>query len=127
MGSSVCVSMKCYKKFPTSNYFNIDVTDVQYLNTVRENAIQKLTISIPASVLMPPKDAADDTENFAGNIAEDLNTLISKQKGPTELYLQLTDAETGKAITLRARDTITVHNALIDFVKQQESWTYSVN
>ena len=119
--------MKCYKKFPTSNYFNIDVTDVQYLNTVRENAIQKLTISIPASVLMPPKDAADDTENFAGNIAEDLNTLISKQKGPTALYLQLTDAETGKAITLRARDTITVHNALIDFVKQQESWTYSVN
>ena len=78
--------MKCYKKFPTSNYFNIDITDVQYLNT-----------------------------------------LIGKKKGPTTLYLQLTDAETGKAVTLRARDTITVHNALLDFVRQQENWTYSVN
>ena len=127
MGSSVCVSMKCYKKFPTSNYFNIDITDVQYLNTLKENAIHKLTISIPASVLVPPKDAADDAGNDAGNIAEDLNTLICKKKGPTTLYLQLTDAETGKAVTLRARDAITVHNALLDFVRQQENWTYSVN
>ena len=127
VGSSVFVTLRCYKKFSTSNYYNLDVTDVQFLGTVLENSIHKIVITIPSDDLM--ETHAEDGENNmdARNCAEDINTLIESRPGGTELYFNILDSETGKSLMLRSRKTISVTNALVSYINQQERWQYSIN
>ena len=125
--SSVFITLRCYKKFATSNYYNLDITDVQFLGTVKDNNIHKISITIPSEDLYDSA-GADGEENYeANNNAEDLNTLISSKRGPTELYINIVDSETGKMLSLKSRDTITVTNDLIMYINQKDRWEYSIN
>ena len=127
VGSSVFITLRCYKKYATSNYYNLDITDVQFLGTVKDNNIHKISITIPSEDLYDSA-GADGEENYeANNNAEDLNTLISSKRGPTELYINIVDSETGKLLSLKSRDTITVTNDLIMYINQKDRWEYSIN
>ncbi len=125
VGSSVFITLRCYKKFSTSNYYNLDITDVQFLGTVKDNNINKIVITIPSEDLSD--NTADTDTGDVSNHAEDLITLVSSQHGPTELFINVVDSESGKSLSLRSRDTITVTNALIQYISQQEHWQYAIN
>ena len=124
VGYSLFITMKCSKKYKESNYYTMEVTDVKFLSSVKDEAVNKLTISIPAIDLMNEGSGENIETN---NVVEDLNTLITKEPGPTELYIELIDAETAKTITLRAKDKISVHYTLIEFIKQHDGWNYNIN
>lgn len=128
VSSAICITMKFYKKFQTSNYINCDITDVQFLSSLKENSLSKLTIRIPASDFMPIETEAEESgaQGYV-SLAEELTELITKESGPTTLCLEMIDPETGKSIVLRARNTINIHNSLIEFVNQQENWSYMIN
>ena len=124
VGYSLFITMKCSKKYKESNYYTMEVTDVKFLSSVKDEAVNKFTISIPAIDLMNEGSGENVETN---NVVEDLNTLIMKEPGPTELYIELIDAETAKTITLRAKDKISVHYTLIEFIKQHDGWNYNIN
>lgn len=124
VGYSLFITMKCSKKYKESNYYTMEVTDVKFLSSVKDEAVNKLTISIPAIDLMNDDNGGNMETS---NVVEDLNTLIKKEPGPTELCIELIDAETAKTITLRAKDRITVHYTLIEFIKQHDGWYYNIN
>ena len=130
VGASLFITMKCFRKYQTSNYISLEVTDVQYLSDVKDKLIQSLTITIPAEDLMAKAGAgdADDTAGEAdnSNIAEDLNTLLISSPGMTELIIQIADSETGKNLRFKSRATITVNNKIIEFIQLHENWQYSI-
>ncbi len=130
-GSSVFITMKCSMSY---NRYYLDVTDIQFLETVKSNRLNSLTIIIPSESLIVKTntdgDSATDEENEApqqdNNAVVDLATMICEKSGPTDVKIQIIDSETGKLLTLRSNAKITIHNDLIEHIKKQENWKYSI-
>ncbi len=121
-GCSVYITLKCAKKFQNSNYYNIDVLDVQFLQKVKEDKLNRITIAIP-SKQFEQSDDSSATDNSIG----DFSTILTQNTGPTEACLDIIDSESGKSIKLRVRNTITVTGELLDFIKNQQDWDYYIN
>lgn len=121
-GCSIYITMKCAKKFQNSNYYNIDVIDMQFLQKIKEESLHRITIAIP-SKQFEQSDASTTTENDIS----DFSTILSKKAGPTEACLEIMDSESGKSLKLRVKNTITVTSELLDFIKEHENWNYYIN
>ena len=73
-GCSVYVKVQFVQRFRNSDHLEMRVTDIQYLQTVKDSQIDRFTITIEASKL-------DDT------IVADLATIVKDNPGATQLYL----------------------------------------
>ena len=98
-----------------NSIFDLRINNIEYMQTVRDNRIQKLTITVSA-------DSIDET------IVTDLKTLLEDSAGPTQLYIQLVAADRKTAVLLRSRgETITVKHNLIRYIESNPNMTYHVN
>ena len=113
-GCTVFVRGKYFKKYPTSNFIDFNVSDVQYLQTVRDNHIEKFTISFDQSSI-------DETA------VDDLISMVEDESGKTELHFQLIDSEHGTSIALHSSKKINVSNKLISYIEANEKMDYRVN
>jgi DNA polymerase-3 subunit alpha len=113
-GCTVFVRGKYFKKFPTSNFIDFSVSDVQYLQTVREKQIEKFTISFD-------RNSIDET------VVDDLITMVEEESGKTDLCFQLIDSEHGTSIDLRSSKKINVSNKLVSYIEANENMDYRVN
>ena len=98
------------------NGMELRVSDIQYLQTIKEQHIERLTISVDS-------DALDD------EIVNDLSTIISQQQaGVTQIFFQIRDSETNRPVTLHARGcVINIGRDLISFLNSNPQMEYSIN
>ena len=115
VGSTIFVRCKFTQKFPNSPFIDMRIIDVQYLQTVRDNHIERLTITID-------RDAIDD------NVVNDITTLIAERPGKTELYFRVLDHEHKTSLLLRSSSkTITLDRMLLQYIEENQHMDYKVN
>lgn len=114
-GSSVYITAKSQPRFRDSMQHDLKIKNVQYLQTVKENAIAQITISAKV-------DKLNDI-----NIQE-LNELLSSQPGHTEVFLQLRNSSGNKQVLLKSTTkSTTVTQSLISFLEKESAFDYKIN
>lgn len=114
-GCTVMLKAQFVERFRGSNLKEMRITDIQYLQTVKDYQIEKLTISMDAERL-------DDTT------VSDLVTIIKDSPGNTSLFFQINDSNATRPFTVRScSDKIDINKELISFIKEREALDYKIN
>ena len=114
-GASVYIVAKLQQRFRDSTLYDLQVQDVKYMQTVKDETLRKITISIDASKL----DA---------QMVQELNELIAETPGKTSLYFQLLDSRSKKHVLLKSKSrTIDIRSRLINYIDQNEALDYKIN
>lgn len=114
-GSSVFISAKCVKKFPTSQFYSFVIQSIEYMQTVKDDRIERFTIHIK-------NDSLND------EFVSDVLSMIADSEGKTELCFNVNDTENNTNVLLHARKKrIEVNKDLVQYVKNHESMSYTVN
>lgn len=114
-GCTVMIKAQFVERFRGSNLKEMRITDIQYLQTVKDYQIEKLTISMDAERL-------DDTT------VSDLVTIIKDSPGNTSLFFQINDSNATRPFTVRScSDKIDINKELISFIKERKALDYKIN
>jgi DNA polymerase-3 subunit alpha len=93
----------------------LKVQDVQYLQAVKEKAIDRLTITMTTDLL-------DE------QVVADLGELIVSNPGKTKLYIQLVDSLGRNHVLMRSTSKyVDVKNSLVSFIERSEALDYKIN
>ena len=111
--STIYVQAKSMQKFRGSNIYDIRIGDIQYMQTVKEKSIERLTIVINGDLI--------DTATVS-----DLVAAIDACPGKTSLYVQIHDANGNLQFRSRKK-TVEVKHQLIQFIEQAEGMNYFIN
>ncbi|MDY4499450.1 MAG: DNA polymerase III subunit alpha [Prevotella sp.] len=114
-GSTVYILAEMKQRFRDSNLYDMKVTDVKYMQTVKDSTLTKLTISI-------------NTDKLDARTVEELNEIITENPGKTQLFFQLRDSQGKKHVLLKSQSrTVDVRSQLINYIEQQEALEYKIN
>ena len=114
-GCTVYITAKYQPRYRGGNMYEFKIQNIEYLQTVKEKAIDRITISI----------AADQLDNL---VAEELSEIIKKYPGTTKLYVQVHDPNNKNHVLLRSgKFTIDIRQSLISFIEQKEGLDYKIN
>ena len=120
IGASVFVVGKIRPRFQYNNDGpkELKVSRVEYLQTVKENAIDRITISL-----------ITDPELLDEQIVTELNELICEHPGKTKLFFQLRDSLGKNHVLLRsANKGVDVRYTLIDYIESHPNvMDYKIN
>ena len=117
IGASVYVTGKIKPRFSYNQDGpkDLKITGVEFLQTVKDKAIDRITISMAADML-------DD------QIVTELGELIVENPGNTSLFVQLHDVSGKKHVLLRSMTkSIDVKSSLIQFIEQTPALDYKIN
>lgn len=114
-GCTVMVKAQFVQRFRNSDMMEMRITDIQYMQTVKDTQIEKLTISLDA-------DKLDDTT------VSDLVTIIRDCPGSTQLFFQVRETGNSKPFMLRSRkEKVDISKELIAYIKNSEALDYKIN
>ena len=114
-GSTVMVKAQFVQRFRNSDMMDMRVTDIQYLQTVKDKQIERLTITL-------------DAEKIDETTVSDLVTVIKDCPGNAQLYFQVSDGNATRPFTLYSkRGKVDVCRELITFIKGSEALDYKIN
>ena len=115
VGSSVYVSARCVQKYPNSSFVDFSIGDIQYLQTVKEQRVERFTIVMNA-------------ENLDQVVANDITTIAKEcANGRTQLYIQLLDANHDSVLLQSRAREISVSAKLVEYVEDHSFMSYLVN
>ena len=117
IGASVYVTGKVKSRFQYNDNGpkDLKIGGVEFLQTIKEKAIDRITISLLT-------DQLNDT------IVADLTEIINDNPGKTKLFFQLRDSAGNHHVLLRSkREGIDVKNQLISYIESHEGLAYSIN
>ncbi len=114
-GASVYITAKVKPRFQYSDIMQLKVQNIEYLQSIKDRAIDRITISLTTDLL-------DD------RIVTELGELINENPGTTKLFFQLHDS-TGKHHVLLRSTTkeIDVKSTLVHFIEQTPALDYKIN
>jgi len=114
-GSAVLIKLQCVQRFRNSEYMEMKITDIQYLQTVKDKQVEKLTITLDV-------DKLDDTT------VSDLVTIVKTHPGKTQLYFAVQENCGNKPFTVHSRsEKINVNRELMRFIREKEALGYKIN
>ncbi len=114
-GASVYITGKLRQRYQNSTLVEFKVSNVEYLTTVKDRSVDRITISMV-------------TDLVNEQIVADLSELISSNPGKTKLFFQLRDTKGQNHVLLRSRSTgVDVRHSLIDFIEQYDMLDYKIN
>ena len=114
-GASVYITAKVQPRFQHSDIMQLKVQNIEYLQTVKQKAIDRITISLTTDLL-------DD------QVVTELGELIDTYPGDTKLFFQLHDTMGKHHVLLRsATKTIDVRHPLIQYIEQTPALDYKIN
>ena len=70
-GSTIYITAKCVSRYGNANYLDFQIGNVEYLQTVKENRIDRFTINVES-------DAIDET------MVSDLQTILENDEGKAQ-------------------------------------------
>ena len=113
--SNVYVTAKMTPRFRGSNLYEMRIGDIQYMHTVKEQRIDKLTIVI-------------NSDKIDSQLVTDLLTVVADNPGETALYFQIRDAEGNGVIHLRSKGRkVELTHQFVMFVEQNNDLNYFIN
>jgi len=114
-GASVYILGKLRPRFQNSNQMELKIQDVEYMQTIKDKAIDRITISMVTDMLNE-------------QIVADLNELINAHPGSTKLFFQLRDSKGRNHVLLHSKsNNVDVRHTLIDYIEKHEMLDYKIN
>ena len=114
-GCAVYITAKCQQRFRDSKFYDLRIQNIEYLQTIKDKAIDRITISL----------AADELND---QVVEELNEIICENPGQTKLYFSLRDARGKNHVLLVSRKrSVDVKRSLINFIEQTPALDYTIN
>ena len=114
-GTTVYVTAKMQARFHNSNVKELKVQNVEYMQGIKEKAIDRITISMV-------------TDQLNDEIVADLTELVNENPGKTQLFFQLRDSNGSNHVLLRSRGGgVDVRHTLIDYIERHEMLDYKIN
>ena len=114
-GASVYVTAKLQPRFMHSNQMEFKVQNVEYLQRVKEKAVERITISM-------------NTDLLDNQVVADLNEIIYSNPGKTQLFFQLRDSRGINHVLLRSKTCgVDVRHTLIDYIEKVDGLDYHIN
>ena len=114
-GAAVYVTGKMRPRFYNNEDKELKVTNVELLQSVKEKAIDRITISMNSDLL-------------DNQIVEELSELVAEHPGKTKLFFQLRDSTGKHHVLLRSKSQfIDVKHQLIDYIERTEALDYKIN
>lgn len=115
VGSTVYLTGKCSQRYRDSNYYDFRINDVQYLQTVRDKQIHRLTIVV-------------DSEAIDEVVVNDIVSMLQDSKGNTQLCFQVVDKKHQTSILLHSGlQQISLNHDLIRYIEGNPNMNYLVN
>ena len=114
-GAPVYVTGKMASRFYNGNQKELKISNVELLQTIKEKAIDSITISMI-------------TDQLDEEIANDLVELINENPGKTKLFFQLRDSRGNNHVLLKSNGNgVDVRHTLIDCIERHEMLEYKIN
>ncbi|MCR4604072.1 MAG: DNA polymerase III subunit alpha [Prevotella sp.] len=114
-GASVYITAKMQPRFRDSNIMEMKVQKVDYLQTVKDKAIESITITMNSDML-------DDS------VVAELSELIDEHPGKTKLFFQLRDTAGKNYVLLHSKTKfVDVKHHLIDYIQRTKALDYKIN
>ena len=114
-GAAVYVTGKMASRFYNSDQKELKITNVELLQSVKEKAIDRITISLTTDLL-------DD------QVVTELSELIDESPGTTKIFFQLHDSMGKNHVLLRSTTKfVDVRSKLIQYIEQAEALDYKIN
>ena len=114
-GSSVFITAKCGKRFANSQSYSMTIQNIEYLQTVKDDRIERFTINVKSKTI-------DET------VVNDILSMVGGSVGKTSLYFNINDEENNTNVLLHARNRqIEVGKKLVEYVEEHENMSYTVN
>ena len=114
-GYTVYIKGKCAPKYQGSSYLNMQIASVQFLSKVKDENIEKFTITLNP-------EQVDDT------MVNDLSTLINDNPGNIQLYFRIDVPGNNTPITLKSRNRkINVNRDLLSYLDENHAMSYKIN
>ena len=114
-GSTVFITAKCVQKYRDSDYYDFKISDIQYLQTVKDQRIEKFTITM-------------DTTSVDETIVNDISTMLRDSPGNTQLYFQIHDVGNNSHVLLRSKmGPISLKHKLMTYIEANPGISYHVN
>jgi len=102
-------------RFYNNDQKELKVTNVELLQTVKERAVDRITISMVA-------DQLDE------QIVADLSEIINSSPGKTNLFFQLRDSKGENHVLVHSKNCcVDVRHTLIDYIEQHDMLDYKIN
>ncbi len=113
--SAVYIIAKRQLRFPNSNIYKLSIQRIEYLQTFKERAIQRFTISI-------------DSDKLDNQTALELGEIVSGDKGKAELFFQIHDSQSKNHVLLKStKSAVNVNKRLISFIEKSPALDYKIN
>ena len=114
-GCAVYITAKCQQRYRDSKFFDLRIQNIEYLQTIKDKAIDRITISLSADLL-------DE------KVVEELNEIICDNPGQTKLFFRLHDSRGKNHVLLRSQNrTVDVKRNLIAYIEQTPALDYKIN
>ena len=117
VGASVYVTGKVKSRYQYNENGpkDLKVSGVEYLQTIKDKAIDRITIQLTTDLL-------DD------QIVADLGEIISEHPGKTKLFFQLRDSMGKHHVLLKSNNrSVDIRYSLIDYIERTEALDYKIN
>ncbi|MCI1282693.1 MAG: DNA polymerase III subunit alpha [Prevotella sp.] len=112
---TVFVTAKVTERYRGSGRLSMNIQNIQFLNDVKENHLDKITISIDS-------DKIDDTT------VHDIMTVVHDNPGKTQLFLNINNPLTNDRILLHANGkNVNLNKMVITFVESNPDMDYLIN
>jgi len=114
-GASIYITAKLRARFMNSNAKELKIGNIEYLQTVKDKAIDHITIMM-------------NTDKLDSQVLAELSEIVGESPGKTKLFFQLSDSTGKHHVLLRSRTrTLDVRHTLIDYIEQHEGIEYKIN
>jgi DNA polymerase III, alpha subunit len=114
-GYTVFIRAKCSQRFKDSKFFDFRISDIKLLQTVKEESIDKITLHV-------------NVNDLNEELVDDLMSIVSANKGATQLFLQVNDHINNTNFLMRAKEReIELTHDFLSYIEQHENISYTVN
>ena len=114
-GSTVFITAKCVQRYRDSNYYDLKIADIQYLQTVKDQRIEKFTITM-------------DSTSIDETVVDDISTMLRNSPGSTQLYFQINDVTSNSYVLLRSKmGPISLKHKFMAYIEDNPEMSYYVN
>ena len=110
---TVYVTAKAQRRFRDSAVFDLRIGDIQFMQTVKEKSIDRLTIYL-------------DSNHRDATSVSDLVAMIDSNPGKTALYLHIHDAQ-GNVQLRSKKKQVEMSYMLMQFLDNAEGMSYTIN
>ena len=117
MSASVYVTGKVVPrwKYNENSPMDLKVSNVEYLQTIKDRAIERITIQMTTDLLND-------------QVVEDLSEIVSEHPGKTKLFFQLRDSRGKHHVLMQSNNsTVDVRHQLIDYIEKCDGLDYKIN